>query len=520
MKKVTFKQYNMNQPSLLPPSLEELIPEDHLVCVVNRMVDSIDITPLLVKYKGGETSSYHPRMMLKVLVYAYAEKIFLSRRIAKGLRENVNFMWISGGNKPDFRTINLFRGETMKAAVREVFASVLELLVEGGYVKMENYFVDGTKVEANANPHKVVWAKKTKKYKDRLRAQIMGLLDEIEKVNQAEEEAYGDEDLEELGGKGGIDAEKLQRKVDELNQRLQQQSENKQLKKAVKTLEKKHLPRLEKYEAQEQILAGRSSYSKTDPDATCFRMKEDRAAEKPLPRPAYNVQIGTEGQFIIGYSIHQRAGDPGCFIPHMQQQKFPQDRKVQNLSGDAAYGSEENYAYLEEQQIGNHLKYNTFYRETHPPRKEELIQKASFRVENLPYDPDKDQFTCPAKHPLTYRETRPYRTENGYLTERRFYECSECDTCPLKPQCTKAEGNRRIQISFKLREYRQQAKANLLSEQGIALRKQRGPDVEGAFGNIKHNMGVRRFKLRGLKKVETEWGLLAIAHNLRKLAAH
>ena len=136
--KVTFKQYNMKQASLLPPSLEELIPEDHLVRVVNRMVDSMDMGPLLVKYKGGGTSSYHPRMMLKVLVYAYTEKTYSSRRIAKGLRENVNFMWISGGNKPDFRTINKFRAETMKAAVREVFASVLELLVEGGYVKLEN----------------------------------------------------------------------------------------------------------------------------------------------------------------------------------------------------------------------------------------------------------------------------------------------------------------------------------------------------------------------------------------------
>lgn len=113
-----------------------------------------------------------------------------------------------------------------------------------------------------------------------------------------------------MGGKGGIDAERLQRKVDELNQRLKQQPENKKLKKAVKMLEKKHLPRLERYETQEKTLVGCSSYSKTDPDVTCFQMKEDQASEKPLPCPAYIVQIGTEGQFIVGYSIHQSAGDP------------------------------------------------------------------------------------------------------------------------------------------------------------------------------------------------------------------
>jgi len=508
----------MAQPSLLPPSLEELIPPDHLVRVVNRMVEQIDLAPLLAKYKGGGTSSYHPRMMLKVLVYAYTQKIFSSRNIEKGLWDNISFMWISGGNKPDFRTINTFRGEVLKEAVREVFASVLELLIEEGYVKMENYFVDGTKVAANANPHKVIWAKKTRKYKQKVRQQIEELLDEIERVNEKENEEYGDENLEELGGRGGVSAEKLHEKVEALNERLRQQTGNKPLKQAVKKLEKDYLPRLEKYEEQERLLDGRSSYSRTDPDATSLRLKEDRTAEKPLPRPAYNVQMGTEGQFVVGYSIHQRAGDPGCFIPHMQQQKFPEGKQFQNACGDAAYGSEENFAWLEKHEMGNYLKYNTFYQEQHPPRKPDLLEKARFQSANFPYDSHQDEFTCPAQHPLTYIETRPYKTENGYLSQRRYYECSACGTCPLKPKCTQAKGNRRIQISFELQRYRQQARDNLLSEQGIALRKQRGVEVEGAFGDIKQNMGFRRFLLRGLKKVEIEWGLVCIAHNMRKLA--
>ena len=127
--KPTFKPYIMAQPSLMPPSWEEMIPGDHLVRVVNRAVDQIDIEPLLRKYKGGGTSSYHPGMMLKVLVYAYTQRIYSSRQIAKALRENVNFLWLSGGNRPDFRTINGFRGEKMKG--------VMELLVEEGYVKDE-----------------------------------------------------------------------------------------------------------------------------------------------------------------------------------------------------------------------------------------------------------------------------------------------------------------------------------------------------------------------------------------------
>jgi transposase len=215
--KPTFKPYTQAQPSLIPPSWDELIPAVHQVRVVNRAVERIDLEPLLKKYKGGGTSSHHPRMMLKVLVYAYTQRIYSSRQIAKALRENVNFMWLSGGNRPDFRTINGFRGEKMKGVIEEVFASVLELLVEEGYVNLENYFVDGSKVEANANRHKVVWAKSRAKYQQRLREKVQELLEEIDAVNEAENEAYGDKDLEELGGGGEIDSEKLEKKISELN---------------------------------------------------------------------------------------------------------------------------------------------------------------------------------------------------------------------------------------------------------------------------------------------------------------
>ncbi len=517
-KRVVFKPYHMNQAQLLPQSLEELIPEDHLVRVVSRVIEQMDQTSILAKYKGGGTSSYHPQMMLKVLVYAYAEKVYSSRKIAKGLRENVNFMWISGGQRPDFRTINNFRSVVMKEAVRAVFGKVIELLVQAGYVKLENYFVDGTKIGANANAHKVVWAKKTKHYKEKLQEQIQALLNEIERVNEAEEQEYGDEDLEEIGGNGTLTAEKIQKKVDELNEILKNQAGKSEEQKKVKKIQKE-LPRLEKYEQQEKLLAGRNSYSRTDPDASSLRMKEDRAAQKPLARPAYNVQIGTESQFIVGYSLHQGAGDTNCFIEHMERQEFLKQHPPQNLSADAGYGSEENYAYLEQRHIGNFMKYNTFYLEQHPPRKAELVEQARFRSANFPYDPTRDEFTCPARLPMQYVETKPYKTSNGYLSQRRFYESAHCATCPLKPKCTQAKGNRRIQVSFELQRYREQARNHLLSEQGVALRKKRSIEPETVFGDIKHNRSFRRFSLRGLKKAETEWGILCIAHNLRKLAA-
>jgi transposase len=153
--KVTFKEYNMNQ-LMIPMSIEDLIPKNHLVRVVNSTIDKLNIEPLLKLYEGGGRSSYHPKMMLKVIVYAYSQKIFSCRQIAKALRENVNFMWISGNNQPDYRTINRFRSENMKKVIEETFSSLVQILLDQGYIKLENYFLDGTKIEASANKYTFV----------------------------------------------------------------------------------------------------------------------------------------------------------------------------------------------------------------------------------------------------------------------------------------------------------------------------------------------------------------------------
>ncbi len=520
-----FKPYVMNQIALLPASYEEKIPEKHLVRVVNEAVEKIDVSSLLAEYKGGGTSSYHPKMLLKVLVYAYAKRIYSSRRIAEALRENIHFMWISGENEPDFRTINGFRSSRMKAVIGDVFSQVLEYLVAEGYVKLENYFLDGTKIEADANKHKVVWAKRRENYEKRVQKQIQELLKHIEQVNDEEQAEYGEEDLEELGKSGPkeVGSERLQKTVDKINQVLRDHARNKKdsrsRQQAVKKLEKDCLVRLKKYEEQEKTLHGRSSYAKTDPDASCMRMKEDRGAEKPWPKPAYNVQIGTEGQFIVGFSVHGRAGDTTCLIPHLENLRTHFGRLPKNIVTDAGYGSEENYAYLEEHALGNFLKYNTFYQDTHHFRKPELLRKRQFLAENFAYDEDKDEFICPAKHRLLFQSTSRITTDNGYQTNRRIYACHQCSECPLKAECTKAKGNRTIRISFRLLEYRRQARANLTTQAGQQLRARRSTEVETVFGIVKQNMGFRRFHLRGQDKVKTEWGLVSIAHNLKKLAA-
>jgi transposase len=515
--KVTIKPYTMDQPSLLPPSLEELIPEEHLVRVVNRVMDELDLEPILNEYKGGGTSSYHPRMMLKVLVYAYTQKVNSSRQIAKALRENVNFMWISGGNRPDFRTINRFRGSVMKEGIEVVFSEVLQYLIEGGHVTLEHYFLDGTKIEANANKYKWVWAKSTAHYKEHLQEKIQELLEKIEAENDAEQDEYGDKDLEELGGgnkdgNGGMNSEVLEKRIERLNARLAETMKDKKTAKAMRILQEDCLPRQKKYEEQERILAGRKSYAKTDHDATFMRMKEDHMRNGQL-KPGYNVQIGTENQFVVSFSIHQKSNDMTCLIPNLKQLQDQIGRLPRTVIADAGYGSEENYAYLESVGIEGVVKYPLFSKQ-----QKRSWRKQNFRFENWQFDPLRDEYICPNQQRLIFLGNKVRITDNGYRTTVRVYECGTCSTCPLKPQCTRSKWNRRIEVNPTLLRYQQQAHERLVSDRGRSLRARRGVEAETVFGRIKQDWGFRRFTLRGTEKVNIEWGLFCIAHNIAKLA--
>ena len=500
---------------LLPTNLEEFVPDGHPVRVVSQLIDGLSLEQLRVAYRGGGASRYHPRLMLKVLVYAYTQGIMTSRRIAKALRENLYFMWLAGTSRPDFRTLNRFRSTTMKALVDMVFKEVVTYLTEEGYVTLETSNVDGTKIEANANRHRPVWRKNVERYREKLDQQIEALLAQIDEANAAEEKAYGDRDLEEMEGKTKADLDSVGLKgcIARINERLKEVPEDKAVTRAVRKLEKECLPRLERYEEQEATLAGRNSYAKTDPDATFMRMKEDHLGTGEL-RAAYNVQIGTENQFVLAFSVHQQGSDSACLEPHLEAMKEQSPRMPAAVVADAAYGSEPNYAYLEKAGIESFVKYSFFDKERKPK-----WAKQVYRVENFAYDEQHDQFLCPRGHSLDYRSTTHERSTNGYIAERREYECRECVGCPVKAECTKGAGNRRVHVSLPLMAWRDQARRNLLSERGTRLRARRGVEVESVFGRLKHDCGFRRFLLRGLDKVRIEWGLVCMAHNMVKMAA-
>lgn len=502
-----FKDYNVNQILLFPPSLEELIDAHHPVRVVNQVVDCINIEPLLAKYKPGGTSVYHPRMLLKVLIYSYLTNIYSSRKIEAALKENIHFMWLSAMSKPDHNTIARFRSDRLKDVLQGIFTQVVELLIEEGLVNIKNIYTDGTKIESVANKYTFVWGKAIKTSKERISKQLEELWNYTQKVASQELNDDTEVDFQQ------IDREKVEQTISKIDKALKGKKVAKKVKQKLNYAKKNWPDKLNEYQQKEAILGNRNSYSKTDLDATFMRMKEDHMLNGQL-KPAYNWQISTSDQYIVNYSIHANPTDTLTLKPHFDQFKEHYNRLPENICADAGYGSQENYQFIEDNQLGNYVKFNYFHKEQTKKWKND-----PFKSSNLYYNKKQDKVYCPMGQPMDRLNSYKRKTKSGFEQHITRYQARSCEQCPLRSSCFKAKGNRIIELNHQLREYKQKVRENLLSDQGIVHRKKRPCDVEAVFGNIKGNKNFRRFMLKGNKKVLIETGLLAIAHNLAKKAA-
>ncbi|OQM44138.1 transposase, partial [Anoxybacillus sp. UARK-01] len=354
-------------------------PEHHVARVVDEMVESVPDELLFSHYKGGGRSSYHPKMMLKIILYSYSQKVYSCRGIEKLIKENLPAIWLAAMQQPDFRTINEFRGERMKALMDELFEAMILKLIEEKYITMENYFLDGTKMEANANKYSFVWKKSTEKWEATLKEKIQETLEYIHELTPLEagtgeketeqREEITEHHLETV-------AKEIEEKVETLTEEIEKEPETKirkekrqecrKWKKPLKLIRENFLPRLATYKEQNEIFGDRNSYSKTDKDATFMRMKEDHMKNGQL-KPGYNVQIGTENQFILFYTIHQRPTDTRCFIPHLEKLAATSLPMPKTVIADAGYGSEENYVYAigdeKEPRLDFLIPYGSYVRE-------------------------------------------------------------------------------------------------------------------------------------------------------------
>jgi transposase len=491
---------------LLPPDIDELIAPTHPVRVVSKVIDQLDIQPLLSKYKAGGTSSFHPRMLLKVLVYAYISNIYSSRKIEEAVQSNIYFMWLAAMNKPDHNTINRFRSDRLKGVLQKIFSQVVELLVAEGLLNIKQLYVDGTKIEANANRYTFVWGRSIHTSKERIKKQLDELWQYAQKIAAEEMDDTEPTDFDK------IDPDKVEQTIQKINEAIKDKPADPKVKQKLKYAEKNWPANLKKYEEQEKIMGDeRNSFSKTDTDATFMRMKEDHMQNGQL-KPAYNVQISTNNQFIATYSIHQKTTDTNTLIDHLSTHENHYRQTPEAVIADAGYGSEENYQALAEKNITAYVKHNQFDRQ----QNKSIQDRKPFSADKLHYNQQLDCYYCPMGQPMQNTGSRTRTTTTGFKQHLTLYQAKNCNGCPLQSVCHQGKGNRIIEVNHHLNQLKDQANQRLQSEQGISHRKKRCWDVEPVFANIKNNHNFRRFMLRGKEKVAIETGLLALAHNLRK----
>ncbi len=504
-----FKPYLQDQLMAFPPTFDDLIPQEHPVRVIDNVVGKINLLPLLKVYSIKGTSNYHPAMLLKVLLYGYVTNTYSSRKIAQACRESIPFMWLSAMARPDHNTINRFRSNRLKDTLREIFEQVVMLLCQEGLLSIEEVYTDGTKMEANANKNIFVWKKAIQTNKAKMARQI----DEI--WNYAQNIAVQDELDPEPPTTHTVSSESVDAAVQKLNEVFAGKDNiDKKVKAKLSYINRNFPQNIKKYEGQEALLGDRNSCSKTDPDATFMRMKEDHLKNGQL-KAGFNIQISTSKQFILNYTLHSNPTDTLTLRAHIAQHEKSFGKAPLKLTADAGYGSQENYTILEEKGVEAFVKYSLFDKE----QNENYNSKHPFAVNKLFYNTQQDVYICPMGQRMEYIGDTFRKTSSGFEQTLRRYEAKNCSNCPLNGSCHKSKGNRVIEVNMELNRLKQDAFLRLNSEEGKQRRKIRCHDVESVFGNIKQNHGFRRFMLRGNEKVAIEWGLIAIAHNLRKKAA-
>jgi transposase len=419
---VKFKEYRQHQVMLMPPSLDDKIPQDHLARYIDKVVDELDIKDIADSYSDLGCHAYHPQMLIKVILYGYCIGIRSSRRIQKEIREDLIFMWLAGMQEPDFRTISDFRKNRIKD-IRKLFNQVLEICYKLGMVQCGKISIDGTKIEANSGRNKITYRKKLEKSKARFEEKIDEIMKEAADIDAEEDRLYGDKDGYSLDH--GYTSEEIK----EAMKKLQREKKKAEEKLAVVD------------EKLERMGEDRNSFGNTDKDATLMLMKNDSLGV------GYNVQMATENQVIVGFGVYQDRADTHLLQPMIAEVEHNLGMTPAVIMADKGYCSEKNYEYLACRGMKAAIPPHTF------------------------------DLDIAARHKGTYQPSSNPTYEQYKVDMLNFLETDE----------------------------------------GKGLMDKRKWDVEPTFGDIKHNMGFRKLLLRRMPKVKTEVGLVAIAHNIKKI---
>lgn len=474
---VYIKSYR-GQNWLLPPSLEEMIPEDHICYLVEELVDSLNYDSFDIKYSGAGHPTYHPRIILKILVIGFLDKIRSSRRLARNARENVVYIYLSEKLFPDFRTISDFRKDNPDL-VKSTFKHTITLAKLEGMLDLSVLNTDGTKLKANASNRKLL-SKEEIKFISKF---IDNELEEWAKQDNIEDDFFG-----KIRGSDQL-PEKSKKKMKKAVERyIKELKENgginkEKIKKAKEELDKNNLGKV----------------SLTDPECRFMKNKKGKIEF------SYNPQITTDKNgIILANDVCQDPVDYAQLKPQVIQTKENVGELPEKVKWnfDNGYLEGENLNFLDKENIDGYLSC------------QEKKNISDYDSEKFIYDEEKDEYLCPEGHKMIFLSERYDKTRGKYY---RYYKGQSCKDCPKKDKCTKMKDGFRYVKQFPFEKERRDMKEKMKTEEAKKVYNKRKETVEPTFGNIKENNGMLSFLTRNLKNVKTEFNLACIGHNLQRI---
>ena len=449
--------------------------------------------------------------MLKTILYGFMDTGYASlRELEDRCKVNLRYMYLMDSETPSYHCFGDFINEELTDGIEDIFRAVMAYIQEKDHVDMQHVYIDGTKLEANANKYSWVWRKGTEKSRYKLFGKVTALLSEINEeivcteVHIETGEEYTPEHLQELAERYarmvGIDCQQFkhgrghhksvqQRRYEKLVVYAKKQSEY---------VEKLRICGTE-----------RNSYSKTDHDATFMRMKRDYMGNDQL-LPGYNIQIAVADEYIAVMDVRQYRSDMDCFIPLMEKFKSLYGFYPRYPIADAGYGSYSNYIYCQEHGMEKFMKFPMYRKET----EDEKYRSDPFRAVNFKTDAV-GNLVCPNGKTFRFAYRKAVK-DNLYGRQEEVYECEDCSGCPYAGQCKKTDRNRTICLNQELTSMHREVLKNLESVHGALLRMNRSIQAEGTFGILKQDRNYKRIVRRGLNFVKLELYLVSIGHNLYK----
>jgi transposase len=458
-----FKPVKNEQLFLLPPSVEDFIPADHLARVINDVVETIDISVIESRYSFLGQKSYPPHLLLKLLFYGYSTGIRSGRRIAAACEQDTAFMYLASMYKPDFRTINDFRKNNIEF-IQQAFIHVVQLCKGLGMAKAGMLILDGTKLKANASAERTKNKEGYEKWMERIDADIKNMLDEAARTDEEEDKRYGNN------------------RGDELPKELQSKQK---LKEKIK-------------QVLEQLKGSKERINLTDNEAKYIKNKGSIDLN-------YNCQAAiTEDGIIVGAYASNSCSDRVETIKSLNTAEHNTGDQYAEILADSGFATFDNFEEL-------HSRNKIIYIPDQQMNTEANKEQNPYHRNHFVYNKEKDCFICPQHKELPFYGNNVHKRSKQ---KSRIYKCKACTMCEKQPLCTKG---RYRQIHVEEREaIRQEIRERLNSEKGKAkyLKRMR---IESIFGNIKHNLNYIHLYMKGISKTTAEWQLICIGHNLKKI---